>query len=85
MQLGRVEVGVSPKQPNTPEAFLYDGGTPTKQNLFRIINFSDSTPPATEFEVPDTCPGSQELENIHPLKLLSMLTTPYLGGKAMQL
>ena len=85
IQLGRAEVGVSPEKPNSPEAFLYNGGAPTKQNLFRIINFSDTTPPATLFKVPDTCPGSQELENLHPLNLLSMLTTPYLGGKAMQL
>ena len=81
---GRIELGVSPERTNVPEAILYDGGAPAKQNLYRVFAFSNTTPSATAFEVPATCPESQELESIHPLKLISKLMTPYLEGRGFK-
>ena len=80
----RIELGVTPERPNIPEAVLYDGGAPAKQNFYRVFGFSGTTPPATVFKVPAACPAFHELENIHPLKLLSKLMTPYQGGRVFK-
>ena len=63
---------MSPDKPNVPVFMLLNGGSPTKQILYNIIDFEDATPKPEAFEIPESCPKSSDIEAVHPLQLLSL-------------
>ena len=47
-----------------------NGGSPTKQILYNIIDFEDAIPKTEAFEIPESCPKSSEV--VHSLQLVSL-------------